>query len=994
MGGAQSRIALLSESLPSRLHNKVSVFERVTEPKIAHLTSEGDRSSSAESAASPRKYPRLPLGSPSYNAEQKFRPMNHEDFFPNAEKEFSPMPGRERSRKTEQYQGESPDDISKPESSNFTSKLQMILDDFKKGERKQGSRASGLQFGKDRRTQAPKPQPTDFWGEDIQDSEVTDVSFNESSGAAASQNRRDSRRESQGETLANQSERPSSSTDSFNLFANSPSVPPRTSQRSTPVSPRRLSRSIGSRSSPSRSSIPGRFSKYSRSPDSNGTSATTAMSWSRPTQETSQSLFKTNVSGTDLAKQQRIDDSHTSAFSVKSSSRVYVRDSNAQTSPASSQSFIAEALSDSDAGDDGSIISTAAKPLHYVERDTANTKQSKQQDFSSALSDSRDATYSWDEGSSGVIKTHVTNQGARSTLPKSSARSNHNMTALDKGNHDSFGASDDTVPVKNHPLSDLPFEFQYSYSEAPKAPILRQREDFSPFGPSTMQRPWTGRAPLKPSKKKLREFDSFNPPPRDKKGIKYVQDPGPFPEGQGPKPAKTREEILGEPLTKDEVALLVEKCNRESRQVNLGRDGLTHNMLDLIHTQWKRRRVCRIKCKGVPTVDMDNVCFHVEDKTGGKIIYRHGGVLYLFRGRNYNYKDRPRIPLMLWKPISPVYPKLIQPAPGGLTKEQAHQLRAIGRKIVPICKLGKNGVYLNLVQHVRNGFKVDDLVRIDCRGLNPSDYKKIGAKLRDLVPCVLLSFEREYLLLWKGKESNASSENDTESGDAAASLIDSIYVEKKQESESSVLEQTVYRMSDSEKELLSGETSDDDISTVHSSSANEDVPLASEDSEESGDDELEFDDELQGEEGEDNALTDVQLQVEEGQDNALTDVELKEKGQVDWFSMRVTALWEQAVESGMAVDLDESDLDADSVHKRAVEIAKTAPPGPNYTRSLLNRLRLRKQKKPVEGTHVHLPRPSRTKPKRPAKRVPRVPTVEVPPMGGLPVDELARLLAR
>jgi hypothetical protein len=34
------------------------------------------------------------------------------------------------------------------------------------------------------------------------------------------------------------------------------------------------------------------------------------------------------------------------------------------------------------------------------------------------------------------------------------------------------------------------------------------------------------------------------------------------------------------------------------------------------------------------------------------------------------------------------------------------------------------------VQHVREAFEDDDLVRIDCKGLNTSDYKKIGAKLR------------------------------------------------------------------------------------------------------------------------------------------------------------------------------------------------------------------------------------------------------------------------
>lgn len=44
----------------------------------------------------------------------------------------------------------------------------------------------------------------------------------------------------------------------------------------------------------------------------------------------------------------------------------------------------------------------------------------------------------------------------------------------------------------------------------------------------------------------------------------------------------------------------------------LGRDGLTHNMLDNIHAHWKRRRVCKIKCKGVCTVDMDNVKKQLE----------------------------------------------------------------------------------------------------------------------------------------------------------------------------------------------------------------------------------------------------------------------------------------------------------------------------------------------------------------------------------------------
>lgn len=44
----------------------------------------------------------------------------------------------------------------------------------------------------------------------------------------------------------------------------------------------------------------------------------------------------------------------------------------------------------------------------------------------------------------------------------------------------------------------------------------------------------------------------------------------------------------------------------------VGKGGVTHNMLDDIHNHWKRAEAVRIKCLGVPTLDMDNVCFHLE----------------------------------------------------------------------------------------------------------------------------------------------------------------------------------------------------------------------------------------------------------------------------------------------------------------------------------------------------------------------------------------------
>ncbi|EHA8591691.1 CRS2-associated factor 1, chloroplastic [Cocos nucifera] len=399
-------------------------------------------------------------------------------------------------------------------------------------------------------------------------------------------------------------------------------------------------------------------------------------------------------------------------------------------------------------------------------------------------------------------------------------------------------------------IEGAPFEFQYSYTEMPKEKPLALREPpFLPFVPSTMARPWTGRAPLPPSKKKLPEFDSFKLPPPGKKGVKPVQSPGPFLAGSGPKyHAASREEILGEPLTQEEIKELIKGCLKTRRQLNIGRDGLTHNMLDNIHAHWKRRRVCKIKCKGVCTVDMDNVHQQLElgmeyyenlvglggqglhheashnalsrstygrgiiyllwidgwrfgvvimfdknlkkcrekrcdkvfnlfigwkEKTGGKIIYGKGGVIFLFRGRNYNWRTRPRFPLMLWKPVTPVYPRLIKRVPEGLTLEEASEMRKRGRELPPTCKLAKNGVYCNLVKQVREAFEACELVRISCKGLNKSDCRKIGAKLKDLVPCVLLSFEYEHILMWRGKDWKSSlpllEDNHTEAEEILAS---------------------------------------------------------------------------------------------------------------------------------------------------------------------------------------------------------------------------------
>lgn len=120
-------------------------------------------------------------------------------------------------------------------------------------------------------------------------------------------------------------------------------------------------------------------------------------------------------------------------------------------------------------------------------------------------------------------------------------------------------------------IEGAPFEFKYSYTETPKSKPVQMREPpFVPFGPVTMPRPWTGRPPLPPSKKKLKEFDSFVLPPPHKKGVKPVQSPGPFLPGTSPSYVRSIEEVLGEPLTKEEINELVRSTLKSSRQLNLG----------------------------------------------------------------------------------------------------------------------------------------------------------------------------------------------------------------------------------------------------------------------------------------------------------------------------------------------------------------------------------------------------------------------------------------
>ncbi|EOX96131.1 hypothetical protein QUC31_005405 [Theobroma cacao] len=336
--------------------------------------------------------------------------------------------------------------------------------------------------------------------------------------------------------------------------------------------------------------------------------------------------------------------------------------------------------------------------------------------------------------SSSKLRDHYSFQPPPSLSPNpQNTTPNPNLNKKQKPKYRPASSLDRIKPTH----SDLAFDFRFSYTESSPTvrPIGLREPKYSPFGPGRLDREWTGVCAPAVDPKVKSVDGSEDPKLEEKRRL-------------------LRERIQGTPLIEAERKILVGKCqrNKTKRQINLGRDGLTHNMLNDIHNHWTYAEAVRIKCLGVPTVDMKNVCTQLEDKTFGKIIQRHGGTLILYRGRNYNRKKRPVIPLMLWKPHEPVYPRLIKTTIDGLSIEETKEMRKRGLAVPVLTKLAKNGYYGSLVPMVRDAFLVSELVRIDCTGLERSDYKKIGCKLRDLVPCILVTFDKEQVVVWRGRD--------------------------------------------------------------------------------------------------------------------------------------------------------------------------------------------------------------------------------------------------
>ncbi|KAH6759550.1 hypothetical protein C2S52_022942 [Perilla frutescens var. hirtella] len=394
---------------------------------------------------------------------------------------------------------------------------------------------------------------------------------------------------------------------------------------------------------------------------------------------------------------------------------------------------------------------------------------------------------------------------------------------------------------------------------------------------------------------------------------------------------------------------------------------------------------------------------------------------------------------MLWKPVTPVYPRLVQRVPEGLTLEEASAMRKRGRDLTPICKLAKNGVYCNLVENVREAFEACELVRINCQGLNPSDYRKIGAKLKDLVPCVLLSFEGEHILIWRGRDwissigpteslkgevktdvASAPSPSILNSGkhDDLEQAISLTYGSNAKSPSPSILnsekhdEQAISLTSSSnDKSQGDGVLTEDamslvpDISDVAShqvwtdSSIDRSATPPGDDHSEAcnpaAENEIELDGSLVN-----TGSTSVNPQAHEQLNNEQMSPDVP-------CTEEIVLLMKQAVENGMALMLDDDSLDADIVFKKAVALAKTAPMGPVFRRRAkqlgvgVEKRKLQEcddslvKEAPVDNIASEIRVRDERKISTTSKKMEEIKAdyLNVVPQGNLRVDELAKLLS-
>uniref|UniRef100_A0A453KPN3 CRM-domain containing factor CFM3, chloroplastic/mitochondrial n=2 Tax=Aegilops tauschii subsp. strangulata TaxID=200361 RepID=A0A453KPN3_AEGTS len=97
---------------------------------------------------------------------------------------------------------------------------------------------------------------------------------------------------------------------------------------------------------------------------------------------------------------------------------------------------------------------------------------------------------------------------------------------------------------------------------------------------------------------------------------------------------KLAERTIPEP----ELRRLRDAALRMKERMRVGPGGVTHAIVESIHSKWKVDEVVKMRFEGPPSLNMKRTHEILEDRTGGTVIWRSGRSIVLYRGMNYNLR--------------------------------------------------------------------------------------------------------------------------------------------------------------------------------------------------------------------------------------------------------------------------------------------------------------------------------------------------------------------
>ena len=261
---------------------------------------------------------------------------------------------------------------------------------------------------------------------------------------------------------------------------------------------------------------------------------------------------------------------------------------------------------------------------------------------------------------------------------------------------------------------------------------------------------------------------------------------------------------------------------------------------------------------------------------------------------------------------------------------------------------------------------------------------------QDLVPCVLLSFERECILMWKGPKTqlDGSNKDRQDTSGETTSPYEAVLLEDTQELLNETLLTKDIQAWDSDGEEFSSQENEEDESSkdfLYESDVEEIISEGDEEQEISKHEDFEEKEELGSQlpySGDTTTAETVEelssFKAEVESDDIVEDFQIVEDSSESEFEVADEAardldlLWEQAIDSGEAVMLDQPEPDPDIVFEKVKTIFGTVQGTPARARMRYNEDDKSKEGRKDDGMLKKVPTDS---------------------SGLLRIDELAKLLA-